>query len=61
MTILFGKIVQQFVNFSTVLANAKAGVPGASEQIPIAAAEFRSSAARLATQLVYMGVLHAYI
>ena len=51
--------MQQFVNFTTVLSNANAGVPGASEQIPTAAAEFRSAAAKTASELAYMGVLHA--
>jgi ATP-binding cassette subfamily B (MDR/TAP) protein 1 len=60
MTLLFGDLVQQFVNFTLILSNANAGVPGASEQIPAAAADFRSSAAKLATELVYIGVLHTY-
>ena len=59
MSLLFGNLVQQFVNFATILANANAGVPGASEQIPTAAAEFRSAAATIASELVYIGVLHA--
>ena len=59
MSLLFGNLVQQFVNFSTVLANTKAGVPGASEQLPTAAAEFRSAAAQIASELAYIGVLHA--
>lgn len=58
MSLLFGNLVQQFVSFSIILANANAGVPGASEQIPAAAADFRSSAAKLASELVYLGVLH---
>ena len=53
--------MQQFVNFSNVLANADAGVAGASNQIPTAAAEFRSEAAKLASALAYIGVLHACI
>ena len=61
MSLLFGNLVQQFVNFSVILANANAGVPGASEQIPTAAAEFRSAAGSLALELVYIGVLQAYI
>ena len=61
MTLLFGRLVQQFVNFSNVLANADAGVAGASNQIPTAAAEFRSEAAKLASALAYIGVLHACI
>ena len=60
MSILFGNLVQQFVDFSTILAKAtNAGVPDASEQISIAAAEFRSAAAKSAYELVYIGVLHA--
>ena len=58
MSLLFGNLVQQFVSFSIILANANAGVPGASEQIPAAAADFRSSAAKLASELVYLGVFH---
>ena len=61
MSLLFGNLVQQFVNFSIIVANAEAGLPGASEQIPTAAAAFRSAAAKLASELVYIGVLHAYI
>jgi ATP-binding cassette subfamily B (MDR/TAP) protein 1 len=60
MSLFFGKLVQQFVNFTLILGKASAGVPGASDQIPAAAAEFRSSAAGLAIDLVYMGVLHTY-
>jgi hypothetical protein len=32
--------VQQFIDFSTILAKANEGAPGASEQIPIATAAF---------------------
>ena len=59
MTLFFGNIVQRFVDFATVLSNANAGVPGASEQIPTTAAEFRSAAAKTASELAYIGVLHA--
>ena len=58
MSLLFGNLTQQFVNFSTILANAEAGLPGYSEQIPAAAAEFRRSAAKSASELVYIGALH---
>ena len=61
MTLLFGSLVEQFVKFSSVVARAAAGVPGASDQIPAAAADFRSTAANLAAGVVYIGVLHAYI
>ena len=60
MTLLFGKLVQQFVDFTIVVTNANAGVPGASEQVPAAAADFRNSAAKLALGLVYIGALHTY-
>lgn len=53
--------MQQFVNFQKILAMVDAGDAGSSEQIPIAAAAFRSSAAKSASELVYIGVLHAYI
>ena len=58
MSLLFGNLTQQFVNFSTILANAESGLPGYSEQIPAAAAEFRRSAAKSASELVYIGALH---
>ena len=61
MTLLFGSLVEQFVKFAAILANADAGVAGASDQIPAAAADFRSTAANLAAGLVYIGVLHAFI
>ena len=53
--------MEQFVKFAAILANADAGVAGASDQIPAAAADFRSTAANLAAGLVYIGVLHAFI
>jgi ATP-binding cassette, subfamily B (MDR/TAP), member 1 len=58
MSLLFGNLTQQFVNFSTILANADAGKPGYSEQISGAAAGFRHSAAQSATELLYIGALH---
>ena len=58
MSLLFGNLTQQFVNFSIILANANAGIPGYSEQIPAAAAEFRHSAGKSASELVYIGALH---
>jgi ATP-binding cassette subfamily B (MDR/TAP) protein 1 len=61
MSLLFGNLVQQFVNFSFILANADAGNAAAADQIPIAAAAFRHAAAKSASELVYIGVLHAYI
>ena len=53
--------MQQFVDFSTILANANAGDLGASAQIPIAGAKFRNAAAKSATELVYIGALWAHL
>jgi ATP-binding cassette subfamily B (MDR/TAP) protein 1 len=61
MSLLFGNLVQQFVNFSIILAEVNAGDATASDQIPAAAAAFRSAAAKSASELVYIGVLHSYI
>ena len=58
MSLLFGNLTQQFVNFSTTLESAQRGVSGASDQIPAAAAEFRRSAGQSASQLVYIGGSH---
>lgn len=58
MSLLFGNLTQQFVNFSIILAGAKAGKPGFSEQIPAAAAHFRQSAGQSAAGLVYIGESH---
>ena len=60
MTLLFGKLVQKFVSFSNLLASADAGIAGASDQIPAAAADFHNSSTKLSCGLVYIGVFHAY-
>jgi ATP-binding cassette subfamily B (MDR/TAP) protein 1 len=60
MTLLFGNLTQDFVNFGTVLNKAKNGVPGAEEQIPAAAAAFRHSAALNASYLAYIGKVVPY-
>ncbi|PFH54100.1 hypothetical protein AMATHDRAFT_186925 [Amanita thiersii Skay4041] len=56
MTLLFGNLTQDFVVFGTALKNVANGVPGAAEQVPIAAAAFKRSAAKDASYLVYIGV-----
>ncbi|KAF8158097.1 P-loop containing nucleoside triphosphate hydrolase protein [Crassisporium funariophilum] len=56
MSLLFGNLTQDFVNFGTAIANAQAGVPGAAESIPAAAANFRRSASLSASYLVYIGI-----
>lgn len=50
MTLLFGNLTQDFVVFTTVL-----GDPAKQDQIPAAADAFRSSAAKNASYLVYIG------
>jgi ATP-binding cassette subfamily B (MDR/TAP) protein 1 len=55
MSLLFGNLTEQFVNFASILAMANAGTPGYSEKIPAAAAEFRRSAGKSASELVYIG------
>ncbi|KAF9441291.1 hypothetical protein P691DRAFT_587071, partial [Macrolepiota fuliginosa MF-IS2] len=51
MTLLFANLTQDFVSFTAVLRD-----PSRKDQIPAAAAAFRSSAARDASYLVYIGI-----
>jgi len=57
MTLVFGNLVQSFVNFGTTLAKIKAGDPVAQAELSAAAASFRHVAAQDATILVYIGKL----
>ncbi|KAF4617465.1 hypothetical protein D9613_006094 [Agrocybe pediades] len=50
MSLLFGNLTQDFVNFTMILQQ------GPADQIPQAAANFRSSAAKSATYLVCIGI-----
>jgi ATP-binding cassette subfamily B (MDR/TAP) protein 1 len=56
MTLLFGTLTQDFVNFAVVLEQAKAGDGNAQAQVPAAAADFRHAAAKDATWLVCIGI-----
>jgi len=56
MTLLFGNLTQDFVQFGTVLNEIAQGVPGARDQLPAAAASFRRGAALNASYLAYIGV-----
>ncbi|THH21388.1 hypothetical protein EW146_g137 [Bondarzewia mesenterica] len=56
MSLMFGNLTQDFVEFGIAVENANAGVPGAQEQIPVAAANFRRSASKDSSYLVYIGV-----
>jgi ATP-binding cassette, subfamily B (MDR/TAP), member 1 len=55
MTLIFGDLIQAFVNFGVALNNAKNGVPGAAEQVPAAAAFIRHAATVNAVYYVYIG------
>ncbi len=55
MTLLFGNLTQDFVQFGTVLNEIAQGVPGARDQLPAAAAAFRHGAALNAAYLAYIG------
>jgi ATP-binding cassette subfamily B (MDR/TAP) protein 1 len=57
MSLLFGNLTQQFVNFTIVLEKAKAGDPQAIAGVPAAAASFRKVAAQDASYLVYIGAV----
>uniref|UniRef100_A0A8H7Y479 P-loop containing nucleoside triphosphate hydrolase protein n=1 Tax=Psilocybe cubensis TaxID=181762 RepID=A0A8H7Y479_PSICU len=56
MTLLFGRLTQDFVAFTTLINEAQNGVPGAADSVPIAAENFRKSAAKNASYLVYIGI-----
>ncbi|KAF8895324.1 P-loop containing nucleoside triphosphate hydrolase protein [Infundibulicybe gibba] len=59
MSLLFGNLTQQFVEFSTILNDAAGTGPNATaaqDEIPAAAANFRKVAAKDASYLVYIGV-----
>lgn len=55
MTLLFGRLTQDFVAFTQLINEAQNGAPGAAEGVPVAAAHFRNSAAKNASYLVYIG------
>jgi len=55
MSLLFGNLTQDFVNFQMVINQASAGNATAVQEIPIVAERFRRTSAKDATYLVYMG------
>ena len=55
MTLVFGNLVQSFIDFEIVALQANYGSALARAQIPIAAAHFRQVAAKNTLYLVYMG------
>ena len=58
MSLLFGNLTQDFVNFSVILLKSQQGIPGYVEQIPEAARNFRHAAGVSAASLVYIGACH---
>lgn len=58
MTLLFGNLTQDFVNFSLAVMLAEEGDADAQAAIEVAAAHFRSAAGRNASYLVFMGMNH---
>jgi hypothetical protein len=59
MTLLFGTLTQDFVNFAAVLKEARAGNPDAQAGLAAAGAHFRHSASLNASYLVYIGEIYA--
>jgi len=55
MTLLFGNLTQQLVDFTIILNKAKSGDPTAIAAIPATTAAFRKVVAEGATDLVYIG------
>ncbi|KAJ2922300.1 hypothetical protein H1R20_g14801, partial [Candolleomyces eurysporus] len=56
MSLLFGNLTRDFVNFATVVALAKGGDQEAAAQVPEAAASFRRIASLDASYLTYIGI-----
>lgn len=55
MSLLFGRLTNDFVHFGQVLDSASKGNADAQAQLPAAAADFRHSASLNASYLVYIG------
>ncbi|PPQ85425.1 hypothetical protein CVT25_006317 [Psilocybe cyanescens] len=56
MTLLFGRLTEDFVNFARVSSQARQNIPGAANQLGQAASDFRHAAAKNASYLVYIGI-----
>lgn len=55
MSLLFGNLTQDFVEFEAILEQANNGDPNAIAAVPGSAAHFRHTAALDASYLVYIG------
>jgi hypothetical protein len=56
MSLLFGKLTQDFVNFQIILGQASAGSATAAQEIPIAAEHFRRTSAKDVSYLTLIGL-----
>ena len=57
MSLIFGKLTQDFVNFEIIRAKAEQGLEDGLAALPEAAAHFRKAASLDATYLVYIGIV----
>lgn len=55
MTLLFGRLTEDFVNFTQALSQARQNMPDAADNLSQAASNFRHAAAKNACYLVYIG------
>lgn len=56
MSLIFGRLTQDFINFEVIRAQAAQGLPEGVAALPAAAAEFRKGTALDASYLVYIGI-----
>ena len=56
MSLIFGKLIQDFINFEIVRAKAEQGIADGIAALPEAAARFRMAAALGASYLTYIGI-----
>ena len=61
MSLIFGRLTQDFVNFQIVRLNADNGDPASIAALPGVADGFRKATALDASYLVYIGISHALI
>jgi len=61
MSLIFGALTQDFVNFAIIRAQAEAGSPEGIAKLPEAAAHFRHVSAMDASYLVYIGISFSLI
>ena len=59
MSLIFGALTQDFVDFQIIRASAEAGNPDGQAALPGAAAHFRKVSALDASYLVYIGICFA--